>query len=36
MNKVIYSAQELQKKYKKIAKSLYDKNRSIMERLKNS
>lgn len=36
MKKVIYSSQELKKKYKKIAKSLYDKNRSIMERLKSS
>lgn len=36
MKKVIYSAQELQKKYKKIAKLLYDKNRSIAERLKSS
>lgn len=34
MKKVIYSMKKLQEKYKKIAKSLYSKNRSIMERLK--
>lgn len=34
MKKVIYSAQELKKKYKKIAKALYDRNRSMMDRLK--